>query len=134
MLVGAFLLYSGYVDNPFLRISTGGNDLVEEDTFIPPVYETGTTPDVLSSPLLLPVGEREGVLTSGEEKRIEEFKAKVLTRISAQEPLSEKEKTVLEISVSTSESSPIGMLIMANQTVLSFTDAEIELIEVALRK
>ncbi|MCR4334365.1 MAG: hypothetical protein NUV47_01370 [Patescibacteria group bacterium] len=97
-------------------------------TFTSPIYETGESPDVLSSPLFLVSNEKD------EKQKIAEFKSKVLRRISLNKPLSNQEKSVLEVSISVSDKSTVGQLIMANQNILNFTPDELARINIVLKK
>jgi len=71
--------------------------------FIPPVYEMEESPEVLTHPLFLPIGAKGSVeITPEGERLIAEFKRKILARVAVEEPLSDQEKGVLQVSISTS--------------------------------
>lgn len=126
----ALLFLRGVSEEPNTTTTAG-----ETIGFKPPVYETGDSPDVLTSPLFLTANEKETAsLTPEAEQMIAAFKHKVLARIASKKPLSDEEKGVLRISISTSEKSSIGEVVLADQNTLHFAPVEIALIESALTR
>lgn len=98
-----------------------------EDAFQAPVYNAGVPAGALASPLFL-----EADTASVAADILTEFKRTVLARIASRNPLSDAEKSVLRASISVIEPPRTGALILANQTLLRFTPAELARIEAAL--
>lgn len=122
----AFFFLQGNPDQqPFA--SSGG----EPPAFIPPVYETDVSSNALVRPLYLEEVKR-GALTSVQQRDVESFKKKILSRISLGTPLTVVEKGVVGISISTT-TAPIGNLTIANQTLFHFNADEMRLIAEALK-
>ena len=137
--VGAVIVVTVFATGIFLWQESyePENGQVSENipSFTPPVYEMEEYPDVLTHPLFLPVGAKGLVeITPEVERLIVEFKRKILARVAIERPLSNQEKSVLKVSILTSEKPPIGILVIADQTVLDFTPDEVIRIEDALQK
>ncbi|OHA19692.1 MAG: hypothetical protein A3C08_00465 [Candidatus Taylorbacteria bacterium RIFCSPHIGHO2_02_FULL_47_18] len=123
----------------FVSVQRGSPPNGEADIAAPqftaPMYADNESPNALIRPLYLDVlvGGLAG-LTAEKKQNIADFKQKILTRIASREPLSESEKSVLQISISTAEKPPMGAIVVADQTVFNFTSEELARIESAIKK
>ncbi|PIR52864.1 hypothetical protein COU76_04200 [Candidatus Peregrinibacteria bacterium CG10_big_fil_rev_8_21_14_0_10_49_10] len=119
------------VSSDTLRVEiSDAPDSEDENVFTPPVYETKSSSEALVAPLFLPTDVNGAVdTTEGTRNEIAEFKAKVLKRVSSGVPLTQQEKGVLKASISVLDRQRAGALVVADQTLLQFTEEEIVQIE-----
>lgn len=114
--------------------NTVGNTSAPQ-AFSPPVYVSGESPTLLTRPLYIQGVPKEGLtsLTARQQKDIDDFKKKIITRVMSNSPLHSSEKTVLAISISTTTKPTIGSMVVADQALLRFSSEELRLISEALK-
>ena len=106
---------------------------ISESAFTPPVYETGEIGPEITAPLFLPIGADGAIVRNAQsDALISAFKQKVLTRIALEKPLGEQEKSILKAIVVSTPKTSTGVVIVADQTLLRFTEAELASIEAVL--
>lgn len=115
------LFFGRNIDSKKTQNSTTPSYLKEK----PKVYVT--------QPLYLK-GIKDGKLTTGQRQLVDDFKRQIITRTKSNEPLSQSEKIIFAVCISTTTKPVTDGLTLVDQNIFKFTDREVSLISKMLKK